>query len=500
MFRHMGPVYSSARRRGHGRLSGPTLMVGVNYPWRHYGGDFGPTVWGTHAGVTAAPAAIADDLARMAGCGVQVVRWFVFTDARGGIRVDAAGWPDGLLPGTLADLDAALELAAAAGLQLVPVLFDHTLAFRATDAAGARVGGHGRWLGDPDGQARLLERVVEPVIAPLRSARRTRRRSAAPCTPGICSTSPTGSSPSSARRRQVEWPVPFDVLAAWVRDAADLAHRHGARVTIGGARLRFAAWWDDPRLGLDFLQAHAYYDPRHDFDLLTTSPAGLGLTRPLVIGECAAQGDAADPARGRPAIERARAGGHGAPGRLRRRLAVELARRGCARRGAAVGAAPASPPTPAPPASESPPAAAAARATRRPRRTRARGTARRPVRCSRAGSPPACVGSASQSATRRAGRAPEPLGGEHAHHPPHHLPQEVRPGDAHQDQRTGLGDRHLVEHAPPWTCRRGRRRRRRGSRGGRRRRRPRPASRARSSGSLTHHTNGLANADRRREI
>jgi hypothetical protein len=276
-------------------------MVGVNYPWRHYGGDFGPTVWGTHAGVTSAPGAIADELAEMAAHGVQVVRWFVFTDGRGGIRVDGAGWPEGLLPGALDDLDAALTLAAGVGLQLVPVLFDHTLAYRATDAAGARVGGHGHWLADPEGQARLLERVVEPVVGRY---------------------GPHGARPALGRAvhawdllnepdwivdelspaRQVEVAVPFDVLAAWVRDASQLVHGHDARATIGGARLRFAAWWDDPRLGLDFLQAHAYYDPAHDFDLLTTSCAALGLTRPLLIGECAAQGDAPDPGRGRPAV------------------------------------------------------------------------------------------------------------------------------------------------------------------------------------------------------
>ena len=105
-------------------------MTGVNYPWRSYGGDFGPTVWGTHTGVAASPAEIADDFAAMAAHGVEVARWFVFTDARGGIEVDRAGWPDGLRPGTLDDLDAALAIAAGAGVQLVPVLFDHTLAFR----------------------------------------------------------------------------------------------------------------------------------------------------------------------------------------------------------------------------------------------------------------------------------------------------------------------------------------------------------------------------------
>ena len=277
------------------------MIVGVNYPWRHYGGDFGATVWGRHSGVSIAPGEIADDCASMAAHGVRVVRWFVFADGRGGLRVDAAGWPDGLHPATFDDLDAALGLAAAAGLQVVPVLFDHPLAFRATEAAGARVGGHGQWLADREGQARLLERIVEPVVS--RYGPHGPRADLAPAIHAWdLLNEPDWIVGELNPSRLVERPVPFDVLAAWVRDAADLVHRHAGLVTIGGARLRFAAWWDDPLLQLDFLQAHAYYDPAHDFDLLDTPLRALGVTRPLVIAECAGQGDPPDIGRNRPAL------------------------------------------------------------------------------------------------------------------------------------------------------------------------------------------------------
>ena len=277
-------------------------MVGVNYPWRYYGGDFGATVWGTRSGVAVAPAEIADDFAAMAAHGVEIVRWFVFTDARGGIDVDAAGWPAGLAPGAIDDLDAAFAIAAAAGVRLVPVLFDHTIAFRRTEVAGARVGGFGHWLGDPEGQARLLDRVVAPVVARYGPAGE-RADLARAVEAWDLLNEPDWVVAELSPSRQVEWPVPFDVLAVWVREAAAIVHRHAARVTLGGARLRFAKWWDDPRLGLDFLQAHAYYDPAHDFDLLATPHRALGLTRPLLIGECAGQGDPADPQRHRPALE-----------------------------------------------------------------------------------------------------------------------------------------------------------------------------------------------------
>lgn len=274
---------------------------GVNYPWRHYGGDFGPTVWGTDQGVRAHAATIARDLAAMRAAGVTVVRWFAFTDARGGV-VDRQGRPAGLHDDALADLDALLTLAREADVAIVPVLFDHTLAFRARDAAGARVGGHADWLGDPDGQAAVLETIVAPLAARygLDGVRRDLR-------PALHAWDLLNEPDWIVRELHpspdVEQPLPFDVLAGWVREAAaTLRAADAGLVTVGNARLRFARWWDDASLGLDFLQAHTYYDPVHDFDALLTSPRTLGLTRPLVVGECSAAGDAVDPVRGRPSL------------------------------------------------------------------------------------------------------------------------------------------------------------------------------------------------------
>jgi hypothetical protein len=278
------------------------VTLGVNYPWRRYGGDFGPTVWGTDGGVRAHVAAVRADFAAMTAAGVQVVRWFVFTDARGGIAIDEAGWPAGLLPGAAEDLDALLGLAGEAGLQVVPVLFDHLLAFDATVVDGATLGGHARWLADPAGQARVLDTIVEP-LAERYGVRGVQSRLGKAVLAWDLFNEPDWIVQEMDPSPRVQAPVPFDVMAAWVRGSAATIRRHEAgQITIGNARLRFARWWDDPRLGLDFLQAHTYYDPRHDFDLLQTSVAALGLSRPIVVGECSARGDAPDPARGRPAL------------------------------------------------------------------------------------------------------------------------------------------------------------------------------------------------------
>ena len=277
------------------------LIAGVNYPWRHYGGDFGQTVWSTHTGITAAPAEIATDLRAMAAAGVEVVRWFVFTDARGGIHVDDRGWPAGIMDGSLEDLDALCALALDAGVRLVPVLFDHTLAFGPATMAGAVVGGHRAWLADPEGQSRLLDTIVAP-LAHRYGARGSHAHLGRAIAAWDLLNEPDWIVTEHHPAATVT-PMPFDVLAAWIRDAAGELHRAEAGlVTVGGARLRFASWWDDPRLGLDFLQAHTYYDPAHDLDVLQTPCASLGLTRPLVLGEYSARGDVADASTGRGAV------------------------------------------------------------------------------------------------------------------------------------------------------------------------------------------------------
>ncbi len=245
---------------------------------------------------------IAADFAAMAGAGIEVVRWFVFTDARGGLAIDRQGWPEGFLDGTLDDLDALFSLALDAGLTVVPVLFDHSLVFMPAEADGARVGGHHKWLADPDGQARLIDRIVLPL-----AARYGAGGSHGPLGRAVHAwdllNEPDWIVAEHHPSPRLPAPIPFDVLAAWAADAAATIRAHQAGgTTIGSARLRFAGWWDDPSFGFDFLQAHTYYDPAHDFDLLQTPCAALGLSRPLVVGECSARGDAHDAVRRRPAL------------------------------------------------------------------------------------------------------------------------------------------------------------------------------------------------------
>lgn len=280
----------------------PAMRRGVNYPWRHYGGDFGTTVWGADTGVRRHAAQIAVDFAAIAAAGVDVVRWFVFTDGRGGLDIGGDGWPRGVQPDAWADLDELFTLALDAQLSVVPVLFDHTLAFDAHHAAGARLGGRAAWLADPDGQARVVDTIVTPLAARY-GAGGVRADLGRAVHAWDLLNEPDWIVGELHPGPRVATPIPFDVLGRWVREAVATIRRHDAgAVTIGNARLRFAHVWDAPAFDLDFLQAHVYYDPHHDLDLLDTPYAALGLTRPLVLGECSARGEGPDEPRGRPAL------------------------------------------------------------------------------------------------------------------------------------------------------------------------------------------------------
>jgi hypothetical protein len=62
------------------------VIRGINYPWTvfdgraNYGCDFGRNKWSSHTGVTAHLDDVRADFKAMSGAGVEVARWFVFTD------------------------------------------------------------------------------------------------------------------------------------------------------------------------------------------------------------------------------------------------------------------------------------------------------------------------------------------------------------------------------------------------------------------------------------
>jgi hypothetical protein len=272
------------------------VIAGINYPWTlfdgraNYGCDFGRNQWDSHTGVTAHAAEVRADFAAMAAAGIEVTRWFVFTDGRGGIQWTADGEIAGLDAEFFQDMDAAIDIAATTGVRLCLVLIDYL------------------WFHDPQrrlalldrhGASGFLDRVVDPFLDRYGPA------------PAIHSfdlinepdwvTSELATNPARAA-----WPLDRLRMFAGLMSAR-IRLRSSALITLGGGRVAAVHEWDQPSYNLDFLQVHSYPDVRYpdrDVSLFGRTAASFGLSKPLLIGEFPSQPRLHPPGHLSPAYDR----------------------------------------------------------------------------------------------------------------------------------------------------------------------------------------------------
>jgi hypothetical protein len=261
-------------------LGGNGYLNGVNYPWVHYGNDFGSNAWGAYGVHDPGTHAMVDaDFARMEQQGVRTARWWLFADGRAGITWDSGGMPVGLDQYVFADLDAALALARKHHVYVDLVLTDVSLLYRSSYSNGVQLGGRPYLINTAAGRQALLSKVFMPVFDRYGQ------------NPQILSYEVMNEpewaiSEDHAVNSKAAQPAALATFQAFVRQVAGAVHaRTKSYVTVGSAAARWTSQWQ--RLGLDFYSVH-FYDWMHpwpDVDVYDSGCSALHLDAPVVIGE-----------------------------------------------------------------------------------------------------------------------------------------------------------------------------------------------------------------------
>jgi hypothetical protein len=254
------------------------FLLGVNYPWRSYGRDFG-AAGGDHAGISSAEAlkAVSEEFEKIRETGAKVVRWFLFGDGRGGFHADkgVAKKPDDFL---LADVGAVLQLAEQKQLQICFSLIDYLWL---QEHGGKRhAHSHEHVLHFAGGREAFLQNVLIPMFREFRGHA------------GLYAWE-IANEPEWAIRefhRVASAKLHYADFRAYAAEIARAVHEFGAaKVTLGSARLMWVRAWTE--LGLDYYQAHFYPSSEKDTrkDLAQQLEALPALDKPLWLGELPAR-------------------------------------------------------------------------------------------------------------------------------------------------------------------------------------------------------------------
>jgi hypothetical protein len=258
--------------------SSTLFSLGVNYPWRKYGQDFG-RAQSEQEGIHLAHSRemVARDFAEIHDTGATIVRWFVFGDGRGGFVAEKgiARKPDEFL---FADIAAALKLAQTNGLKLCFSLIDFLWLQEHHGKRPAHPQEHA--LHFAGGREAFLQNVLIPLFREFRGH------------PSLFAWE-IANEPEWAIREFHRSPVTkmrFADFRAYAAEIVQAVHEFGeAPVTLGSARLMWVRAWTE--IGLDLYQAHYYpaaekWKRRNLAGQLAVLPP---LDKPLWLGELPAR-------------------------------------------------------------------------------------------------------------------------------------------------------------------------------------------------------------------
>lgn len=254
--------------------------MGVNLPWIRYGQDFGTNAWQPDGGVHVAGrrTALDEACARIAGAGLDVVRWFVLCDGRAGLVEDASGLVRGIDDAVRSDLDVALDTLQRHRLRAIFVLVDYLLCSSRRVVNGVQTGGRRHLVTRTDDRERFLETVIAPIVSHAGAAHEVFAWDAI-------------NEPEWVTLGEGTWrawrAVTADAMRLFVAGIVGRVHAAGAKATVGLASTRGL---DLVRgLGLDLYQVH-WYEHVDDRSVLERRARAHALDAPILLGEYASAG------------------------------------------------------------------------------------------------------------------------------------------------------------------------------------------------------------------
>jgi hypothetical protein len=263
------------------------FLYGVNYAWKNWAADFGGVAAWSSPGVSANKAAVLADLQDMQSHGVDVVRWWMFEQLEGeAVTFDANGNPTGLGGTAVADIQAALDLAAQAGVHYNFTLFSFDDFDPSGNVSGATRHGMNPIVTDPAKLAQLIANVVVPVAQTVAASPHADRVVSWDVINepdwAISDSDPYGD-PAFSPNGMLQT-VTFAQMEAFVKAAVAALHQHSsALVTVGDSAIKWAQAWS--HVSLDYYTFHLY-DWVEQYYPYTTPPSGYGITgTPVVMGE-----------------------------------------------------------------------------------------------------------------------------------------------------------------------------------------------------------------------
>lgn len=269
------------------------MQVGINYPWIHYGWDFGvpPSNGATPWGVRAEwHTRLRNDLETFRRLGIFAVRWWILGDGLlYGTGTDApqqsgSGSPTWsvptvpTIPATIVDdFAAALPYFRGANLKVMPVFADYLMFLDGTSPVSGYIkGGRRELIDNPVKRNLFLQNALQPLLRACRGNEDLIYAWDLCNEPEWCVRNPGAGVPSGRAPT-----LDLAAMLAFLRDGVAMINRAGFRSSIGFAAHATVSAWRSIDLQVRLHQFHYYPHseilPRHTFHP----------DYPLIVGEFA---------------------------------------------------------------------------------------------------------------------------------------------------------------------------------------------------------------------